>query len=526
MHLVSHQRDWLSEECALNAHLFASQLFNVRGLFWGGLAICGCMASAPEMFAQGKYDVPASEAPGGAAAASNLGVVPLSGSLNDGGNAPAATDPGAAAANSPGNTSDAPVGNSATGSEATAPPPAPTGPPASSRTNADTAPPPTAGGTGRGNPFSNSTTNQLRNSSPPPSAAPTQPRALPLMNDSQPVGGAGTGADGAAPAAYNNVPRSSSPYAGPQDTGMKPASMMRAILTRHPASQLQGQLTSLQDVVGSATNRADQAQRVDAYWDLCSSVADYYLSLRELDELKMQRNLGQDVSPLETEMRTRINTAYRAAYASQLKLANLTGRGLTSLILPSDIPHCASYNTHYQEIFQGGGSAEAHALNDVIGLRFTELKEATAAVKRAEDFLNVQAGNPEATFRALELLALRRRAFVQIARDYNRRIARYSELSTPGQLSAVRLTSMLIYTGVPNTATKEGTVAPPRNRQSNDGTTPRTFVPGSEAPMSPIAKSANGEVEQTSAKESTTAAEGPKQEHSLLVPNGPANGGL
>lgn len=348
------------------------------------------------------------------------------------------------------------------------------------------------------------------------------------MGDTQPTGSFRPGgADAAAPAAYNAAPRSSSPYTQ-VDTGLKPSAMMRAILTRQPNSQLQGQVTSLQDVVAGATSRADQAQRVEAYWDLCSSVADYYLSLRELDELKRQRNLGQDVSPLETEMRTRINTSYRAAYASQLRLASLMGRSMGSLILPSDIPHCASYNTHYQEIFQGGGPAEAHELDELLRLRYTELTEAAAAVKRAEDWLGTQSGSPEATFRALELLALRRRAFVQIARDYNRRIARYSEISTPGPLSAVRLTSMLIYTGVSNTATKNGTAAPPRNRQSNT-TPPRTFAEGAAAPMSPINNVPGGEgVEQTSAKETTpaTSADGPKQEHSLLVPNPPANSGL
>jgi hypothetical protein len=46
--------------------------------------------------------------------------------------------------------------------------------------------------------------------------------------------------------------------------------------------------------------------------------------------------------------------------------------------------------------------------------------------------------------RALELLALRRRAFVQIARDYNRRIARYAELAAPGEIDPRQLIGMLI----------------------------------------------------------------------------------
>lgn len=46
--------------------------------------------------------------------------------------------------------------------------------------------------------------------------------------------------------------------------------------------------------------------------------------------------------------------------------------------------------------------------------------------------------------RALELLALNRRAFVQIAKDYNRRIARYAELATPGRVNNDLLVSMLV----------------------------------------------------------------------------------
>ena len=61
--------------------------------------------------------------------------------------------------------------------------------------------------------------------------------------------------------------------------------------------------------------------------------------------------------------------------------------------------------------------------------------------------------------------ALRRRAFVQIARDYNRRIARYSELATPGQLSPDSPYGILIKLQLASTATRPAT--PPGNRQSS-----------------------------------------------------------
>ena len=81
--------------------------------------------------------------------------------------------------------------------------------------------------------------------------------------------------------------------------------------------------------------------------------------------------------------------------------------------------------------------------------------------------------------RALELLALRRRAFVQIARDYNRRIARYSELASPGQINAERLIGMLIKrAGSTTAATTSGRRrAPPPDRQSAaESAPPRTFA--------------------------------------------------
>ena len=115
-------------------------------------------------------------------------------------------------------------------------------------------------------------------------------------------------------------------------------------------------------------------------------------------------------------------------------------------------------------------------------LRYAELKDAATAVTRAEEWLDTVAAtrndNADGTgsLRALELLALRRRAFVQIARDYNRRIARYSELAAPGQISAGRLTGMLIKFQRIDDRNASGLPAPPRSRQSSSESPPRTFV--------------------------------------------------
>ena len=115
---------------------------------------------------------------------------------------------------------------------------------------------------------------------------------------------------------------------------------------------------------------------------------------------------------------------------------------------------------HYDQIFAGRPAAEAQELSALLPLRYAELKDAAAAVTRAEDWLtsveNVRRADSDGTgsIRALELLALRRRAFVQIARDYNRRIARYVELATPGEIGPDRLIGMLIKRAGASTATR------------------------------------------------------------------------
>jgi hypothetical protein len=291
--------------------------------------------------------------------------------------------------------------------------------------------------------------------------------------------------------------------------------MMRAMLAAQTGSQLRGQSVSLIEVIAGARTRAEQTQRVEAYWDLCSSVADYYLGLREQDELRRYVQQGGQWAQFELEMRNRTGTAQRAAVASQLRLASLMGRGSDYLPLPADAPHCASYHTHYQQIFPNGGPQEAKELNELLPLRYNELKGAAASVSGAESYLSSFATSRstdiEGGLNALHLLALQRRAFVQIARDYNRRIARYSELASPGQVTAERLTGMLIKTPI-STATKSASPAPSLNRQTNRTAPPSTFVEGASPPKR------DGAV-QTAAGDETTSGGGssPRRERSLMV---------
>jgi hypothetical protein len=361
----------------------------------------------------------------------------------------------------------------------------------------------------------------------PTSSGGTQPRSLPLNNrDTQPIRESAQPPE--TPAAYDFATPNNSAATTSANGALKPSAMMRAMMFAPPDSKLRGQPVSLMDVVGSGRNRFDQSQRVDAYWDLCASVADYYLGLRELDEARKLHSYSQGSpawSQAESELGVRLNTSLKSAQASQLKVASLTGRGLGNLPLPADSPHCANYITHYDQIFQGGGPAEARELAALLPLRFTELQDAAADVARTEqnlDSVAARGGDGTDGLNALKLLALQRRAFVQIARDYNERIARYLELASPGQLSASRLTGMLINTGVSATATKAASPAPPIRRQSStDSPPPPTFAAGSPPAAIPAADAAgrDEQVKPASSAESTAAHSPPRQERSLLVPS-------
>jgi hypothetical protein len=274
--------------------------------------------------------------------------------------------------------------------------------------------------------------------------------------------------------------------------------------------------------VVNAASRSDQTVRIEAYWDLCSSVADYYLGLREQEELQRLRSRMQRTDQLwqqaETEMAVRVGTSQAAATASQYRLASLIGRG-GSLPLPGDIPHCGDYHTRYNDIFAGRSSTEAAELAKLLPQRYAELKAAAAAVMRAEHELESTAARSdgEEVRRALELFGLRRRAFVQIARDYNRRIARYTELSTPGNVASDRLISMLIKRNGMTTATRNAATVPINRQTQNAPSLPRTFEEGwspasgekvGDAALDQAIRQASGEAE---------ADRPPQQERSLLV---------
>ncbi|MEX2168468.1 MAG: hypothetical protein WD851_04110 [Pirellulales bacterium] len=267
----------------------------------------------------------------------------------------------------------------------------------------------------------------------------------------------------------------------------EPTELIKAILTKPSDSQLTGTPIGLSEVVQGADSRAEQSERIEAYWDLCSATADYYLGLIEQRELahlqRQQPAMGAALRQADTELRARVATAQRSARAAQLRLASLMGRSLTSeLPLPEDTPHCGEYITRYEERFGKSSAPEAAELHALLPLRHAEIEAAAQAVARSEQWVHAVAssGATDNTgiLRALELLALHRRAFVQLTRDYNRKITRYTELATPGRLETGRLVAMLIRTG-DAPAVAQRTTEPSRSAPRGEvppATVPQTFV--------------------------------------------------
>lgn len=288
--------------------------------------------------------------------------------------------------------------------------------------------------------------------------------------------------------ATTSAPRGTAtlPVRAAAESTYKPTRLMRLMLAPPPRSRLTGTPTRLADVIRGAPTREAQSQRINAYWDLCSAVADYYLGLRELEDFQA---CNSKVTPgnqvwqhAAAALQVRINTSRQAAMAAQYRLFALMGRGDTgSLPLPSDMPHCGDYHTRYAEIFRGRQSSEAALLGQLLPLRYRELQDAAARVKDAQDFLELVTANVSSDYatgvvNALSVLALQRRAFVQIAKDYNRQIVRYSELATPGHLETERLVAMLI-----KTSDGTSTATRPTSRPTNQSTTPSRYGQQSRA---------------------------------------------
>jgi len=353
-----------------------------------------------------------------------------------------------------------------------------------------------------------------------PTNAPLERSVLPVTPTAPPVSDLQRPAD--TPSSGNTA--ASSP------SSPRPSAIMLDIMKPPRESQLGGRAIPLIEVLAGAASRAEQARRIDEYWDLSASIADYYLALRHHQELQRLGAAGLSAGPAWQQagaaVGVRKDAAQRAARASQLRLAATIGSGTDSLPLPADMPHCGPYHSRHDEIFIGRPSAEAQELAALLSLRYTEMKQAAVAAAQSDALLDSVArndrGDGTATLQVLELWTQHRRELVHLVRDYNRRIARYAELAAPGEIPPERLLGMLIKSPHTSIAAPAMPATPQPTGQSGvaRGVPPRTFADGEGWEPASLQPPQNVRRDEAVRPASGEATNPPRRERSLLVPRG------
>lgn len=284
-------------------------------------------------------------------------------------------------------------------------------------------------------------------------APPANPR-----DQAAPLSSAGDSQANGAAAESPSAPETSVLARGP-----KPADLMRSLLQPPLADQLPGTPLTLGAAVRGAVQRPAQTERARAYWALSAAVAHYYLALQERTELAAMREGVAAPSAAWDDARrdveARIKQTRKVAETAQLQLHRLMGAAANgSLPLPADAPHCGRYNTRFDEIFTAGADPMARQLNDLLPLVYAEMAAETRQVAEAHDFVTLVAEHRDPAndgtglLRAYELMSVRRRAFIDLARQYNDQIAEYAGLAAPPQVEADRLVAMLIRVSNPGAA--------------------------------------------------------------------------
>jgi hypothetical protein len=318
-------------------------------------------------------------------------------------------------------------------------------------------------------------------------------------------------------------------------TGPKPSEVIHSLLKPPVNGQLAGIPLTLSDAVRDAKSRQDQTERAKAYWDLSAAVADYYLAqLEEMELGALRQGLtspGKQWDVRQQETRSRVEAARRSAVAAQLRLHQLLGRPANAALpIPGDAPHCGRYNAEYDEIFAGRPDAVAKELAELMPLRYAGLRSQAQAIAEAVDWRSrVRDGlNPNADgaelLQAQDLLALRRRAFVETARNYNQEIAAYTELAAPANVAADRLVAMMIRTSTTNQT--------PWSRSDVEQASAIEPIPQTQPDMSVLPPEVEGPAKQANAKANQRTFSGSRQreafrplqrlfgrerEHSILV---------
>ncbi len=281
---------------------------------------------------------------------------------------------------------------------------------------------------------------------------------------------------------------------------LKPSEILHSMLEKPRREKLAGTPWTLAGAVQGAQTRGEQTRRVEAYWELVASVARYNNALQDVVHLQtLQASIRQPGSQWQQERQTleaRVQVARHSAKVAQHRLQQMLGRSTNdALPLPSDLPHCGEYDTRFNEIFARQTSNRAGHLNELLALNYQALLSEAESVTLANQWLQTvsQTRNPNTDGRgllkALELLTLRRDAFVEGVRDYNINIVRYAEISTPGEVSTGRLVAMLISSGskqqqkwsppgIQRTSAEVAIESQPRTfSQGNQGLTQRATAP-------------------------------------------------
>jgi hypothetical protein len=191
------------------------------------------------------------------------------------------------------------------------------------------------------------------------------------------------------------------------------------------------------------------------YWDLAAKVTQYYLVRRDAMELAALRQgvtrPGPQWQAKAQALQNDQELAQQSAEAAQMRFQQLCGRPTTAAPpLPADLPHCGKYETRYDEIFANRPEPAAQQLDDLLPLKYAELRNLAGLVAEASDWLQQvsKSRDPNSDgvglLRAHDLLSLRRRALVEAVRDYNQDIAVYTELAAPNEVGTERLVAMLI----------------------------------------------------------------------------------
>jgi hypothetical protein len=287
-------------------------------------------------------------------------------------------------------------------------------------------------------------------------------------------------------------PRSATTETTAPESETDPSKLLATFLEPPLENSLPGTPLGLAAAVDNSLSRAEQTQRVLAYWELSQAVTNYYLTYKERTELAALANGITLPSPdWEIARQTtsaRLELARERVRVSQEHLALLMANSTVGFMpLPNDVPFCGLYETRYAEIFQGRPSMFAQQLNELLPrahqdltTRAQEIAAARQWMFKVSDTRSPQTDGNE-LLKAYELFAARRRMFIEAVKQYNLGIVRYTEIATPGTLDTERLVAMLIRTGASQGRTFDADVQKANAEEginSNDSSSLQSSEPG------------------------------------------------